>query len=200
VLAFPFSFLTISYSAFNVHKHLTLLPEQVKAGHEVWVQANTSSNARKQAKRQALEMKQRSEEVNIDADLTDVHKQFKEKGQGLHLLEMDFEPVTDGGVENPSARTGKPTVFWIWRHKLTEVEVWRYKTTSGKSWDTGMLSCYLQSLTKPKNMCSYFCIDLTINFLLLAGKVHATMFCAEAHCAMVCLQGTHAIRFFQLLE
>jgi hypothetical protein len=26
------------------------------------------------------------------------------------------------------------------------------------------------------------------------------MFCVEANCATVCLQGTHAIRFFQLLE
>jgi hypothetical protein len=26
------------------------------------------------------------------------------------------------------------------------------------------------------------------------------MFCIESNCAMVCLQGTHAIRFFQLLE
>lgn len=26
------------------------------------------------------------------------------------------------------------------------------------------------------------------------------MFCIEANCATVCLQGTHAIRFFQLLE
>jgi hypothetical protein len=138
-----------------VYKHLTLLPQQVKAGHEAWVQANTSSNARKQAKRQVLEMEQRSEVVNIDADLTDVHKLFEEKGQGSHLLEMDFEPVTDGAVENPSARTGKPTVFWIWRHKLTEVEVRRYKTASGKSWDTGVLSCYLRSLTNSKNKVAY---------------------------------------------
>jgi hypothetical protein len=127
----------------------------VKAGHEAWVQANTASNAQKQAERQALEMEQRSEVVNIDADLTDVQKLFEEKGQGLHLLEMDFEPVTDGAVENPSAMTGKPTVFWIWRHKLTEVEVWRYKTASGKSWDTGVLSHYLRSLTDSKNKVAY---------------------------------------------
>jgi ABC-type histidine transport system ATPase subunit len=94
-LPFLFSFLTISFSAFNVYKHLTLLPEQVKAVHEAWVQANTLSNAQKQAKQQALEMEQRSEVVNIDRDLTDVHKLFEEKGQGLHLLDMDFEPVTD---------------------------------------------------------------------------------------------------------
>jgi hypothetical protein len=74
--------------------------------------------------------------------LTDVHKLFEEKGQGSHLLEIDFEPVTDGAVENPSARTGKPTVFWIWRHKMMEVDVRRYKTASVKSWDTDVLSCY----------------------------------------------------------
>jgi hypothetical protein len=135
-----------------VYKHLTLLPEQVKAGHEAWVQANTLSNARKQAKRQALEVEQMSEVVNINADLTEVHKLFEEKGQGLYLLEMDFE---HGGVENPSARTGKLTVFWIWRHKLTEVEVRRYKTASGKSWDTGVVSRYLRSLTESKNKVAY---------------------------------------------
>jgi hypothetical protein len=100
-------------------------------------------------------MEQRSEVVNIDANLTDAHKLFEEKGQGSHLLDMDFEPVTDGGVENPSARTGKPTVFWIWRHKMTEVEVQRYKTASKKSWDTGVLSRYLRSLTISKNKVAY---------------------------------------------
>jgi hypothetical protein len=129
------------------------LPEQVKAGHEAWLQANTLSNAQKQAKQQALEMEQRSEVVNIDADWTDVHKLFEEKGQGSHLLEMDFEPVKDGAVENPSVRTGKPTVFWTWRQKL--MEVWQYKTASGKSWYTGVLSCYLRSLTESKNKVAY---------------------------------------------
>jgi hypothetical protein len=97
-------------------------------------------------------MEQRSEVVNINADLTDV---LEEKGQGSHLLEMDFEPVTDGAVKNPSARTGKPTVFWIWRHKLMEVEVRRYKTASGESWDIGVLSHYLRSLTESKNKVVY---------------------------------------------
>jgi hypothetical protein len=139
----------------------------VKAGHEACVRANTSSNARKQAKRQALEMEQRSEVVNIDADLTDVHKLFEEKGQGSHLLEMDFEPVTDGAVEHPSTRTGKATVFWIWRHKLTEVEVRRYKTASGKSWDTGVLSRYLRSLTESNNKVAY---ERAQEFLKLNSK------------------------------
>jgi hypothetical protein len=138
-------------------KHLSLSPEQVKVGHEAWVQANTRSNTRKQAERHGLETEQKSEVVDVDADLSDIHKLFEEKGQGSHLLEMEFELVTDEApVPHPSRSTGKLTIHWKWKHKLTAVEVRRYKSYSGKSWDTGVLSRYLRSL-KPstKNKVAY---------------------------------------------
>jgi hypothetical protein len=136
-------------------KHLSLSPEQVKVGHKAWVQANTRSNAQKQAKRHVLKMEQKSEVVDVDTDLSDIHKLFEEKGQGSHLLEMEFEPVTDEApVPHPSHSTGKLTIHW--KHKLTAVEVRRYKSYTGKSWDTGVLSHYLRSL-KPstKNKVAY---------------------------------------------
>jgi predicted RNA-binding protein YlxR (DUF448 family) len=59
-------------------------PEQVKVGHEAWVQANTQSNAQKQAKQRAFKTEQKSEVVDINVNFTDIHKLFEEKGQGSH--------------------------------------------------------------------------------------------------------------------
>jgi hypothetical protein len=136
-------------------KHLILSPEQVKVGHKEWVQANNWPNAQKQAKQRALKMEQKSEVADVAIDFTDIYKLFEEKGQGSHLLEMEFEPVTEGAIKHPSNRTGKQMIYWTWQHKLMEVEVRRYKTHSGKSWDTGVLCRYLQSLKASKNKVAY---------------------------------------------
>jgi hypothetical protein len=45
----------------------------------------------------------------------------------------------------------KPT----WRHKFTKEGVHRYKTKSGKSFDTGVLSGYLQSLGETTNKVAF---------------------------------------------
>lgn len=91
------------------------------------------------------------EHADVDTCLADINKIFEEKGQGPHMLLIDFEPVTVGPVEYVSDRTGKNTTRWTWRHKFTGVVVNRYPTRSGKSWDTGVLSHYLQTLHKSKD-------------------------------------------------
>jgi hypothetical protein len=80
------------------------------------------------------------------ADFTDINKLFEEKGGGKHMLEFEFLPTTTKGVMEASPRLGKPIRVWVWKHKLTEVEIRRYPTYSGKGWDTGVFSQYLWSL------------------------------------------------------
>jgi hypothetical protein len=134
---------------------MTLSIDQVKTAHEFWYEANTRSNQRKQNERQRLEKEQQGEVVVVEVDLTDINALFEEKGQGPHLLEMEFEPVTEAPVNYVSARTGNETSRWSWRHKLTKTEVHRYRTKSGKSYDTGVLSHCLQILKEAPNMLAF---------------------------------------------
>jgi hypothetical protein len=137
-------------------KFMTLTFAQVKAGHETWCHAHTRSNARKQAARQVLELEQQSEVIQIDTDFADIDKLFEEKGQGPHLLELDFFPTTAGGETQPSKRAGgQDTTAWIWQHNTMGKLVSRYPTQSGKGWDTGVLSRYLKSLKESKNKTAY---------------------------------------------
>jgi hypothetical protein len=119
-----------------------------------------------------LEREQQSESVDdIQVDFSDINKLFEEKGQGPHLLELEFEPVTPAPVEYISNRTGKETVRWTFRHKLTKTEVNRYRTKSGKSFDTGVLSHCLQSLKVSKDRVAYERAKL---ILQLNGKKTST--------------------------
>ncbi len=131
---------------------MTLPLEQVKDAHELWVEANARSNTRKQREQEraaALEVDSSDDEKEVD--LSDIDKLFKEKGQGPHLLEMEFVPVTESPVEYTSAKTGLQTRAWIWRHKSVEkVEARRYPTKSEKGFDTGVLAAKLRSI-QPKH-------------------------------------------------
>jgi hypothetical protein len=80
----------------------------------------------------------------VDIDLSDINKLFEEKGQGRHMLEMEFIPVTEGPVNYISKQSGEPTKRWTFWHKITEEKVNRYPTRSGKAFDTGVLLRYLQ--------------------------------------------------------
>jgi hypothetical protein len=119
---FFFLFSNSIWSQIN-NKHLNLNFDQVTSGHEAWCQTNTRVNTRIQAVQQQLEQAQRTEVVNVDIDLSDINKLFEEKGQGRHMLEMEFIPITEGPVNYISKRTGKPTKRWTFRHKITEEKV-----------------------------------------------------------------------------
>jgi hypothetical protein len=56
--------------------------EQVKVGHERWCETNTLVNTRLQAIWHQLELFQKSQVVDVDVDLDDIHKLFADKGQG----------------------------------------------------------------------------------------------------------------------
>jgi hypothetical protein len=80
---------------------------------------------------------------------------FEGKGQGLHLLELEFEPTTAAPVEYISNWTGRETVQWTYCHKLTKTEVNRYRTKSLKLFDTGVLSHCFQSLKPGKDKMAF---------------------------------------------
>jgi hypothetical protein len=134
---------------------LDLNYQQIKAGHESWRETNTRVNFRIQAVRQKMELAQMAEVVDVDIDLSDINKLFEEKGNGRHLLEMEFLPVTEEPVNYISKRTGKPTKRWTFKHKTTGVKVNRYPTRSGKAFDSGVLLRYLQRLEESDNLVAF---------------------------------------------
>jgi hypothetical protein len=129
--------------------------EQMKAGHKRWYKTNMRVNTRLQAIRHQLELSQKSQVVDVNVDLDDIHKLVADKGQGLHMLLIEFEPKTDEPVICPSLHTGQDVNVWIWKHKMTDAEVCRYLTASGKGYDTGVLSHYLRGLKETTNKVAY---------------------------------------------
>lgn len=134
---------------------MTISIDAVKTAHESWCLANTRVNARKHLERQRLERITQAEVIDVDVDLSDINNLYEEKGQGPHLLEMEFEPVTEAPVEYVSVRTGKNTIRWTWRHKVTQAEVNRYQTKSGKSFDTGVLSQHLNVIKEKQSKVAF---------------------------------------------
>ena len=112
--------------------------------HERWVEANSCSNGRKELEHARLRQEQEVVNVDEEVDLSDIDKLFTEKGKGPHMLELEFEPVTDNPVEYTSATTGLITKHWRWKHKITGGKVKRYPTVSGKGFDTGVFSLFLK--------------------------------------------------------
>jgi hypothetical protein len=45
----------------------------------------------------------------VDIDLSNINKFFEEKGQGRHMLEMEFIPVTEGPVNGGTGQLHKQT-------------------------------------------------------------------------------------------
>lgn len=155
------------------YKYLNLNVDGIKPCAEAWYEANARSNTRKEAERERLQKAQQGDVPTETVDLTDINKLFEEKGQGPHMLEMEFEPTTEAAVEYVSNRTGKPTSRWTWRHKLTQSEVHRYKTKSGKSFDTGVLSQNLHSLKQSQHKVAF---QRAMHILQLNGKKGRSMY------------------------
>ena len=127
----------------------------VKDGHELWFVANSRSNSKKQLERDRVQKEQQVDRSDQEADVSDINELFAEKGRGPHMLEMDFEAVTDDATVYVSGRTGNETKCWKWKHKFTGKEVSRYPTASGKSFDTGVLSIALQRLNPRTHKVAY---------------------------------------------
>jgi hypothetical protein len=134
---------------------MTLDVDQVSEAHEIWVWYNARCYDRRQRERERAKQQQEPEVIDEDADVSDITKLYTERKQGSHLLELEFEPATDGPEEYVSPRTGKLTQCWKWKHKRTGVEIKRFLSKSGKSWDTGKLSNYLKTLKESDDKIAY---------------------------------------------
>jgi hypothetical protein len=146
IVLFLFLYFSLHFSSIAVllqnDKYLDLNFQQIKGGHESWCETNTRVNSRIQAMQQKMELAQMAEVVDVDIDLSNINKLFEEKGQGRHLLEMEFVLVMEGPVNYICKRMGKPTKGWTMGVKVNT----RYPTHSGKAFDTGVLLHYLQQL------------------------------------------------------
>ena len=120
--------------------------------------------------KERLERDQAAEDDEEEqADLMDIDFFFTKKGQGPRMLEFEFVPVTDDPVEFISDRTGKQTRCWTWKHKLTDVEIKQYPTKLGQSFDTGVLSYYLNQLKERPHKVAF---DRARHVLKLNSKGH----------------------------
>lgn len=145
-------------------QYMELPLEQVKAAHERWVLANSRATTKRNQIKADLKKKQNPINVDDDedADLSDINKLFAEKKNGPHMLENEFEPVSDEICTYKSDRTGKFTKHWKWKHKLTGHVVKRYPRPNGVGWDSGTLSGYLKALTADQHKAAFQRADLVI--------------------------------------
>jgi hypothetical protein len=141
----------------SLNKYLNDEANGVKAAAKAFYQSNSWSNQRKANEQERLEREQQGDaEDDVDVDVNDINKLFEERSHGWHMLEMEFEPTTETPVEPYTSNwTGRLTTKWTWRHKFTKEPVHRYKTKLGKSFDTGVLSGYLQSLRERTNKVAF---------------------------------------------
>ena len=133
--------------------------DQVKDAHDRWLASWYRSNQKAEEERLRL-LKEQAVEVPDDeeeADLKDIDALFGEKNRGPHMLELDFEPATEGPTVYESNRTDNElTTHWQWKHKLTGRIVKRYPRPNGtKGWDTGCLATYLRAIRSDKHKIAY---------------------------------------------
>lgn len=119
--------------------------------HEVWMKALGHTNGVAYIERQKKEAIAKStgglsaSEANFD--MSDLDDLFSIHGRGTYLFEVDFEPDTPEPIPYLTPK-GEQSSFWAWSHKITGKSCKRFQAKSGKSFDTGKLSKYLQTLSK----------------------------------------------------
>jgi hypothetical protein len=131
--------------------------ELLKDAHEAWQVANARCNVRIHAERQALLESQKATEPIDPATISteDIDVYFEKHGRGTHLLEYEFSPDTEEPIDYIRSGCGRPSRYWCWTHKLTNVSVKRFATSSGKSFDSGRLSKNLASISERINPLAY---------------------------------------------
>jgi len=117
--------------------------------HELWQQALGRTNAALFKERQALlaatEGAASPATPTSTVDVSDIDSFFQTEGRGPKLLEFEFKPVTPEPICYVD-KAGRPSYYWHWCHKLTGHPVKRFSSVSGKSFDTGTLTKYLNCM------------------------------------------------------
>jgi hypothetical protein len=124
----------------------------LESTHEIWQQAQARVNAHDYTERQTLlaitsgtSSNANNKISNPDIDLTDIDTFFQAEGKGPKLLEFEFEPATPLPISYED-KSGRPSSYWFWKHKMTGQSVKRFANISGKSFDTGRLTKFLKGL------------------------------------------------------
>jgi hypothetical protein len=128
----------------------------IDASHEKWQQANSKVNAALYFQKQALIKS--TECIDLIEpeiiDMKDIDELFSVEGRGPHLLEFEFDPVTEEPELYVNSH-GEEKQKWLWKHRITGKTFYRHQSSSGKSFDTGRLSKFLQDLRKASNPLAY---------------------------------------------
>jgi hypothetical protein len=139
--------------------------EDLDDAHELWQKATGRCNSRAHEALEAIRKTQKADVVEgARAELDDIDELFRKKGRGPHMLELEFDRVTELPVDYPQKgpggrSTGVILQKWEWLHRLTPIKknnpVTRYVNKSGKTFDTGKLSKYLMSIDEKKYPIAY---------------------------------------------
>jgi hypothetical protein len=133
--------------------------------HEMWQKANGRCNSRTFLAMEVIRKSQNADVVEgAPANLSDIDELFQKKGRGPHMLELEFDKVTDSPIDylqrtRSGVSTGVTLQKWLWLHRLTPGRknnpVTRYVNTSGKTFDTGKLSKYLMNIDEKNHPAAY---------------------------------------------
>jgi hypothetical protein len=124
--------------------------------HEKWQQANGRVNAAIYIQKQAL-LKASGGVIEIDQDesfdFSDIDALFAADGRGSHMLEYEFEAV--GEPYSYVTTDGNNSQKWTWKHKMTGKTFTRFQNKSGKSFETGRCTKFLENLKKGAHPLAY---------------------------------------------
>ena len=210
------------YHSFKVEHDLplTLTLREVDDAQELWQQHLGLCNARLHHERQEIEKRQCPIDTETVADVSDIHRLFKEKGRGPHLLEMEHLPVTTL-PEMYKMKNNKESRKWRWKHRVTGKVMTRFVSANGKTFDTGKLSKDLGMIEPGPNPLSYQRAQLILELnkrhrnslvcdgdddepherrVLLAQQVKAVLFAIESNTSAHAFHGMFANRFYASLN
>lgn len=131
-------------------QHMSFPLSSIDDAHELWCKALGHTNAilyHEKQKKEAIAAATVVDDVENNFDMKDIEDMFAKEGRSPLLLEMDFTPDTPTWVPYLNGK-GENSAYWYWSHKITGKSLKRFQAKSGKSFDTGKLSKYLQTLSK----------------------------------------------------
>jgi hypothetical protein len=123
--------------------------------HKKWQQANGRVNAATYHKKQEL-IKASGKVIDLEEDnfdMTDIDELFAAQGKGSHMLEHEFCPA-----EEPVwyiTKDGDNRQKQSWKHKMTGQTFWRFQNKSGKTYETGRCTKFLETMKIGRHPLAY---------------------------------------------
>lgn len=148
-----------NFEIFNETDEPQLMPyrlSDIDDSHEKWQQANGRVNAALYHQKQALIKASgativESNEDNFD--MGDIDELFATHGKGSHMLEHEFCPLEESVWY--ITKDGDNRQKQVWKHKITGQTFWRFQNKSGKSYETGRCTKFLETMKKGRHPMAY---------------------------------------------